>query len=125
MAGSIGLAEYIQADFHQIVTAVLLAIALQIRFLARHQISLFYSINLIGIQSLHLHIHHRLLVAWMQVVGEEDGTLFVLAYIVDGTVVAFIWRNQAILVAFKNRWALSNARKRMKDFDYSLIEKYL
>ena len=35
MAGSIGLAEYIQADFHQIVTAVLLAIALQIRFLAR------------------------------------------------------------------------------------------
>lgn len=26
---------------------------------------------------------------------------------------------------FKNRWALSNARKRMKDFDYSLIEKYL
>lgn len=26
---------------------------------------------------------------------------------------------------FKNRWALSNARKRMKDFDYSLIEEYL
>ena len=39
MAGSIGLAEYIQADFHQIVTAVLLAIALQIRFLSRHQIT--------------------------------------------------------------------------------------
>ena len=26
---------------------------------------------------------------------------------------------------FKNRWALSNACKRMKDFDYSLIEEYL
>jgi len=39
MARSIGLAEYIQADFHQIVTAVLLAIALQIRFLSRHQIT--------------------------------------------------------------------------------------
>ena len=30
VAGSICLAEYIQADLHQIVTAVLLAIALQI-----------------------------------------------------------------------------------------------
>ena len=46
MARSIGLAEYIQADLHQIVTAVLLAIALQIRFLARHQIGLLYGINL-------------------------------------------------------------------------------
>ena len=102
MAGSIGLAEYIQADFHQIVTAVLLAIALQIRFLSRHQIGLLYGINLIGIQSLHLHIHHRLLVAWMQVVSKENGTLLVLTYIVNGTVVAFVWRNLAILVALKN-----------------------
>ena len=39
MAGSICLAEYIQADFHQIVTTVLLAIALQIRLLSRHQIT--------------------------------------------------------------------------------------
>ena len=102
MAGSIGLAEYIQTDFHQIVTAVLLAIALQIRLLSRHQIGLLYGINLIGIQSLHLHIHHRLLVAWMQVVSKENGTLLVLTYIVNGTVVAFVWRNQAILVAIKN-----------------------
>ena len=51
MTRSICLAEYIQADLHQIVTAVLLAIALQIRFLARHQIGLLYGINLIGIQS--------------------------------------------------------------------------
>ena len=50
MARSICLAEYIQADLHQIVTAVLL----------------------------------------------------VLTYIVNGTVVAFVWRNQAILVALKN-----------------------
>ena len=35
MADSIGLTEYIQANFHQIVTAVLLAIALQIRYLTR------------------------------------------------------------------------------------------
>ena len=102
MARSIGLAEYIQADFHQIVTAVLLAIALQIRLLSRHQIGLLYGINLIGIQSLHLHIHHRLLVAWMQVVSKENGTLLVLTYIVNGTVVAFVWRNQAILVALEN-----------------------
>ena len=98
MARSICLAEYIQADLHQIVTAVLLAIALQTRFLARHQINLLYGINLIGIQSLHLHIHQRLLVAWMQVVSKENGTLLVLTYIVNGTVVAFVWRNQAILV---------------------------
>ena len=102
MAGSIGLAENIQTDFHQIVTAVLLAIALQIRLLSRHQIGLLYGINLIGIQSLHLHIHHRLLVAWMQVVSKENGTLLVLTYIVNGTVVAFVWRNQAILVALEN-----------------------
>ena len=97
MAGSICLAEYIQADLHQIVTAVLLAIALQIRLLSRHQIGLLYGINLIGIQSLHLHIHHRLLVAWMQVVSKENGTLLVLTYIVNGTVVAFVWRNQFIM----------------------------
>ena len=53
MADSIGLAEYIQTDLHQIVTAILLAIALQIRLFARHQINLLYGINLIGIQSLH------------------------------------------------------------------------
>ena len=102
MADSIGLAEYIQTDLHQIVTAILLAIALQIRLLARHQIGLLYGINLIGIQSLHLHIHQRLLVAWMQVVSKENGTLLVLTNIVNGTVVAFVWRNQAILVALKN-----------------------
>ena len=102
MTRSICLAEYIQADLHQIVTAVLLAIALQIRLLSRHQIGLLYGINLIGIQSLHLHIHHRLLVAWMQVVSKENGTLLVLTYIVNGTVVAFVWRNQAILVALEN-----------------------
>ena len=101
MAGSIGRAEYIQADFHQIVTTVLFAIALQIRFLARHQVGLLDSIYFISIQTLHLHVHHRLLVAWVQVVGEEDGTLFVLAYIVDGTVVSFLWRNQAIKGAFE------------------------
>lgn len=28
----------------------------------------------------------------------------------------------AMLCGFKNRWALSNARKRMEDFDYSIIE---
>ena len=102
MARSICLAEYIQTDFHQIVTTILLAIALQIRFLTRHQISLLYGINLIGIQSLHLHIHHRLLVAWMQVVCKENGTLLVLTNIVNGTVVAFVWRNQTILVALEN-----------------------
>ena len=95
MARSIGLAEYIQADFHQIVTAVLLAIALQIRLLSRHQIGLLYGINLIGIQALHLHIHHRLLVAWMQVVCKENGTLLVLTYIVNGTMVAFVRRNRS------------------------------
>ncbi len=78
MTRSICLAEYIQADLHQIVTAVLLAIALQIRFLARHQIGILYGINLIGFQTLHLHIHHRLLVEWMQVVSKENGTLLVL-----------------------------------------------
>ena len=82
MARSIGLAEYIQADFHQIVTAILFTIALQIRFLSRHQIGLLDSIYFIGIQTLHLHVHHRLLVAWVQVVCKENGTLFVLAYIV-------------------------------------------
>ena len=102
MARSIGLAEYIQADFHQIVTAVLLAIALQIRLLARHQIGLLYGINLIGIQALHLHIDQRLLVAWKQVVSKENGTLLVLTYIVNGTMVAFVRRNQAILVALEN-----------------------
>ena len=102
MARSICLAEYIQTDLHQIVTAVLLAIALQIRLLARHQIGLLYGINLIGIQSLHLHIHQRLLVAWMQVVSKENGTLLVLTYIVNGTMVAFVRRNQAILVALEN-----------------------
>ena len=102
MARSICLAEYIQTDFHQIVTTVLLAITLQIRFLARHQINLLYGINLIGIQSLHLHIHHRLLVAWMQVVCKENGTLLVLTYIVNGTMVAFVRRNQALLVALEN-----------------------
>ena len=49
MAGSIGLAEYIQADFHQIVTTILFTIALQIRFLSRHQIGLLDSIYFIGI----------------------------------------------------------------------------
>ena len=102
MARSISLAEYIQADFHQIVTAILFTIALQIRFLSRHQIGLLDSIYFIGIQTLHLHVHHRLLVAWVQVVCKENGTLFVLAYIVDGTVVALVWRNQALLVAFEN-----------------------
>ena len=38
----------------------------------------------------------------MQVVSKENGTLLVLTYIVNGTVVAFVWRNQAILVALKN-----------------------
>lgn len=31
----------------------------------------------------------------------------------------------AMLCGFKNRWALTNARKRMEDFDYSLIEDYV
>ena len=38
----------------------------------------------------------------MQVVSKENGTLLVLTYIVNGTVVAFVWRNQAILVAIEN-----------------------
>ena len=38
----------------------------------------------------------------MQVVSKENGTLLVLTYIVNGTVVAFVWRNQAILVALEN-----------------------
>ena len=38
----------------------------------------------------------------MQVVCKENGTLLVLTYIVNGTVVAFVRRNQAILVALKN-----------------------
>lgn len=31
----------------------------------------------------------------------------------------------AELCGFKNRWALSNAKKRLADFDYSLIEEYV
>lgn len=31
----------------------------------------------------------------------------------------------AEMCGFKNRWGLSNARKRLKDFDYELIEKYM
>ena len=31
----------------------------------------------------------------------------------------------AELWGFKNRWGLTNARKRLKDFDYDLIEKYV
>lgn len=31
----------------------------------------------------------------------------------------------AELCGFKNRWGLSNARKRLKDFDYELIERYV
>lgn len=31
----------------------------------------------------------------------------------------------AELCGFKNRWALTNARKRLGDFDYSLIEDYI
>lgn len=31
----------------------------------------------------------------------------------------------AELCGFKNRWGLTNARKRLKDFDYDLIEKYV
>lgn len=31
----------------------------------------------------------------------------------------------AEMCGFKNRWGLSNARKRLKDFDYDLIEKYV
>lgn len=31
----------------------------------------------------------------------------------------------AELCGFKNRWGLINARKRLKDFDYDLIEKYV
>lgn len=29
------------------------------------------------------------------------------------------------MCGFKNRWGLTNARKRLKDFDYELIEKYM
>lgn len=31
----------------------------------------------------------------------------------------------AEMCGFKNRWGLTNARKRLKDFDYELIEKYM
>lgn len=31
----------------------------------------------------------------------------------------------AEMCGFKNRWGLTNARKRLKDFDYELIEKYV
>lgn len=31
----------------------------------------------------------------------------------------------AEMCGFKNRWGLSNARKRLKDFDYELIERYV
>lgn len=31
----------------------------------------------------------------------------------------------AEMCGFKNRWGLTNARKRLKDFDYDLIEKYV
>lgn len=31
----------------------------------------------------------------------------------------------AEMCGFKNRWGLANARKRLKDFDYELIEKYV
>lgn len=31
----------------------------------------------------------------------------------------------AEMYGFKNRWGLTNARKRLKDFDYELIEKYM
>lgn len=31
----------------------------------------------------------------------------------------------AEMCGFKNRWGLANARKRLKDFDYELIEKYM
>lgn len=31
----------------------------------------------------------------------------------------------AEMCGFKNRWGLANARKRLKDFDYELIERYM
>lgn len=31
----------------------------------------------------------------------------------------------AEMCGFKNRWGLSNARKRLKDFDYEMIERYV
>ena len=55
----------------------------------------------------------------MQVVGKEYGTLLVLTYIVDGAVAALVWRNQTILVAFKNH------RLHFVIVLYSLLHKFV
>ena len=78
------------------------AVALQLRLLARHQIGLLYGVRLAGVQTLQLNVLLRLLIARMQVVGEEHRTLLVLADIIDGAMAALVGRHKAILVALQN-----------------------
>ena len=94
--------EHAESYFHQIVSAKLLTVTLKLRCLAGHEVGLLNGVDLGRVETLQLHVLLRLLVARMQVVGEEHCTLLVLADLIDGSVVAFVWRNQAILVAIEN-----------------------
>ena len=94
--------EHAESYFHQIVAAKLLTVTLKLRCLAGHEVGLLNCVDLGRVETLQLHVLLRLLVARMQVVGEEPGTLLVLADIIDGAVAAIVRRNQAILVAIEN-----------------------
>ena len=102
MACAILGCEYIQSNLHKIVATILLAVALKLRSLAWHKVSFLDGVCFACIESLKLDVKLWFLVAWVQIVGKEYGTLLVLAYIVDGAVAALVWRNQTILVALKN-----------------------
>ena len=94
--------EHAESYFHQIVAAILLTVTLKLRCLAGHEVGLLNGVDLGRVETLQLHVLLRLLEARMQVVGEEHGTLLVLADIIDGAVAALVGRNQAILVAIEN-----------------------
>lgn len=98
MAGAVLRREYVKAHLHQIVAAILLAVALQLRLLARHQIGLLYGVCLAGVQTLQLHVVLRLLIARMHVVGKEHCTLLVLADIIDGAMASLVDELNALLM---------------------------
>ena len=82
--------EYAQSHLHQVVATILLAVTRQLRLLARHEVGLADGIDPVGGQSLQPHVRQRFHIAWVQIEGEENGPLLVLAHIVDGAMVALV-----------------------------------
>ena len=70
MACTVLCREHAESHFHQVVAAILLAVALKLRCLARHEVGLLHGVHLGWVEALQLHVHLRLLVAWVQVVGK-------------------------------------------------------